>query len=182
MNSSGEILKKLFLTFNKGERDEFIQVAQEYIEREKRKNHHVLAKQLEEALNFESKPATHRNGCTRFKTDIPIPRDNESGFPLLSIKSYDHMWEELILPSETESILKQIVQEFKESDILKGYKLLPKSKVLLCGIPGTGKTFTGVFNILCQPVGLSIYYQSPSTLSSRPSKKIASWESVRDQF
>lgn len=26
MNSSGEILKKLFLSFNKGERDEFIQV------------------------------------------------------------------------------------------------------------------------------------------------------------
>lgn len=50
MNSSGEILKKPFLTFNKGERDELIQVAQEYIEREKRKNHHVLAKQREEAL------------------------------------------------------------------------------------------------------------------------------------
>lgn len=39
--------KKLFLTFNKGERDEFIPVAQEYVEREKRKNHHVLAKQME---------------------------------------------------------------------------------------------------------------------------------------
>ena len=148
MNSSGEILKKLFLTFNKGERDEFIQVAQEYIEREKRKNHHVLAKQLEEALNFESKPASHRNGCTRFKTDIPIPRDNESGFPLLSIKSFDHMWEELILPSETDSILKQIVQEFREADILKGYNLLPKSKILLCGVLILSRVVSGLFCLM----------------------------------
>lgn len=74
MNSSGEIIKKLFLTFNKGGRDEFIQVAEEYIERERRKNHHVLVKQLEEALNFERESAAPRKGCTRFKTDIPIPR------------------------------------------------------------------------------------------------------------
>ncbi|ACL03899.1 AAA family ATPase [Desulfatibacillum aliphaticivorans] len=154
MNSSGELLKKLFLSFNKGERNEFILVAKEYIEREKRKNHHVLAKQLEEALNFESNQVSNRNGCTRFKTDIPIPRDNESGFPLLSIKSYDHLWEELILPSETELILRQIVQEFKESDILRGYNLLPKSKILLCGIPGTGKTFTA--QVISSVLGLPL--------------------------
>lgn len=83
-----------------------------------------------------------------------IPHDNESGFPLLSIKSFDHMWEELILPSETESILKQIVQEFKESDILKGYNLLPKSKILLCGRPGTGKTFTA--QVISSALGLPL--------------------------
>ena len=154
MNSSGEILKKLFLTFNKGERDEFIQVAREYIERERRKNHHILARQLEEALNFENGSGSVRNGCARFKTNTPIPRDNESGFPLLSIKAYDYLWEELILPKETESILKQIVQEYREADILKGYNLLPKSKILLCGKPGTGKTFTA--QVISSVLGLPL--------------------------
>ena len=154
MNSSGEIIKKLFLSFNKGEGEEFIRVAQEYIEREKIKNHHVLAKQLEEALQIETKQASNRNGYRRFNSSLPIPRDNESGFPLLSIRSYDHLWEELILPSDTESILKQVVQEFKNADILKGYNLSPKSKILLCGSPGTGKTFTS--QVISSWIGLPL--------------------------
>lgn len=36
----------------------------------------------------------------------------------------------------------EILREFKESDILKGYNPSPKSKILLCGFPGTGKTLT----------------------------------------
>ena len=138
---TSELIKHLFIAFNQGDEDNFIKIAKEYIERERRKNHHILAKQLEEALFFNF-PNTGIEKERRYKRNIPIPRDNEKGFPLLEIKEFQHSWEHLKLPEDTLILLKQIVHEFCESDILASYNLKNKNKILLCGKPGTGKTFS----------------------------------------
>ena len=100
-----------------------------------------MAKQLEEALFFNF-PNTGIEKERRYKRNIPIPRDNEKGFPLLEIKEFQYSWEHLKLPEDTLILLKQIVHEFCESDILASYNLKNKNKILLCGKPGTGKTFS----------------------------------------
>jgi len=138
---TSELIKQLFIAFNKDDKDNFIKIAKEYIEREKRKNHNILAKQLEEALFFNI-PNTGSEKEKRYKRNIPIPRDNEKGFPLLEIKEFQYSWEHLKLPGDILALLKQIVQEFYESDILASYNLKNKNKILLCGKPGTGKTFS----------------------------------------
>lgn len=82
------------------------------------------------------------------------PPCNTSGFPLLSVKRYDHFWEELILPSGTNAVLKQIVQEFKEQAVLQRYNLRPKYRILLYGEKGTGKAFTA--RVISSVLGLPL--------------------------
>ncbi len=134
-----ELVKQLFLSFNNQDNEAFVQAAREYIEREKRKKHTVVAKELEKAL-YQS--ATVSSPQRRFKQTLPIPRDTEKGFPLLEIQHFEQDFENLILSPETKAQLERIIREFKDADILATYNLSYKKKILLCGKPGTGKTFS----------------------------------------
>lgn len=159
-----ELIKQLLLSYNNSDKETFLSAAREYIEREKRMKHTQVAKELEKAL-FEK----NGNGTSfterRFKSEIPIPRDSEKGFPLLEIKSYEECYENLIISEELKAQLDQIIKEFNDSDILATYNLTYKKKILLCGKPGTGKTYTAqiVSALLNIPL---IYIRFDSIISS----------------
>lgn len=161
--TESEIIKQLFLSYNSKDEEVFYNIAREYIAREKRKNRKALALDLEKAL------FTNQNGNSskekRFKNEQPIPRDSEKGFPLLEIKKYTIDFEKLILSNETKNQLEQIIQEFKDSDILSTYNLSHKKKILLCGKPGTGKTFSvqAISSVLNLPL---VYVRFDSIISS----------------
>jgi ATP-dependent 26S proteasome regulatory subunit len=91
---------------------------------------------------FAEKSACVSNNAKRFKQSLPIPRDTEKGFPLLEIQHFEQDFDSLILSSYTKDQLERIVREFKDADILATYNLSYKKKILLCGDPGTGKTFS----------------------------------------
>jgi len=137
--TNSELIKQLFLSFNNKDNEAFIQTAREYIEREKRKKHTIVAKELEKAL-YQSECVS--NNKKRFKQSLPIPRDTEKGFPLLEIQHFEQEFDSLILSSDTKDQLERIIREFKDADILATYNLSYKKKILLCGKPGTGKTFS----------------------------------------
>jgi len=137
--TNSELIKKLILSFNNKDDDAFVQTAREYIEREKRKKHIIVAKELEKALY---QTATAPNAQKRFKQSLPIPRDTEKGFPLLEVQHFDLDFDNLILSEETKGQLERIIREFKDADILATYNLEYKKKILLCGKPGTGKTYS----------------------------------------
>lgn len=137
--TNSELIKQLFLSFNSKDNEAFVLAAREYIEREKRKKHNVVARELEKAL-YQS--AGLSNNRRRFKQNIPIPRDTEKGFPLLEIQHFEQDFDRLILSENCKDQLERIIREFKDSDILSTYNLSYKKKILLCGSPGTGKTFS----------------------------------------
>jgi SpoVK/Ycf46/Vps4 family AAA+-type ATPase len=137
--TNSELIKQLFLSFNNKDNDAFVQTAREYIEREKRKKHTIVAKELEKAL-YQTAGTT--NTQRRFKQSMPIPRDTEKGFPLLEIQHFDYHFDSLILSQDIKAQLERIIREFKDADILATYNLSYKKKILLCGKPGTGKTFS----------------------------------------
>ena len=134
-----ELIKQLFLSFSKKDFESFELTAREYIKREKRKKHNIVAKDLEKALYNNGSIPTSRK---RFKNNIPIPRDTEKGFPLLEIQHFEESFDHLIISKETKEQLEQVIREFNDSDILATYNLEYKKKILLCGKPGTGKTFS----------------------------------------
>ena len=137
--TNSELIKQLFLSFNNKDNESFELAAREYIEREKRKKHNIVAKELEKALyNTSGVPSFQR----RFKDFLPIPRDTEKGFPLLEIQHFDKSFDSLILSEEIKGQLERIIIEFKDADIFATYNLQYKKKILLCGKPGTGKTFS----------------------------------------
>jgi len=159
-----DLIKQLFLSFNNKDDEAFLCAAREYIEREKRKKHNIVARELEKAL-YSAKVSKSSVAERRFKSSMPIPRDTEKGFPLLEIKHFDDNWENLILTQDTKNQLDQVVKEFKDADILATYNLNYKMKVLLCGKPGTGKTFSAqiISSILHIPL---IYIRFDAIISS----------------
>jgi SpoVK/Ycf46/Vps4 family AAA+-type ATPase len=152
--TTSELIKKLFLAFSKKDDDEFYKIGEELINLEKRKKHHFVAKELKEALYSQNNGRL--NSEKRFRSNMPIPRDNDTGFPLLSIEQYDLDWDSLILSEKIKYELKQIVQGFRSYEVLATYNLKPKNKVLFCGLPGTGKTFTA--QVLSSYLGLPLVY------------------------
>jgi len=135
-----EIIKTLFSSYNNQDDEGFMKAAEEYIQREKRLKHTIAAYDLERILYDKINKNLKSN--KRFKNSIPIPRDNDKGFPLLEIFDYDEDFEKLVLADTSKNQINQIIKEYKESDILASYNLRHKSKILFCGKPGTGKTFT----------------------------------------
>lgn len=153
MNTS-ELLKRLIIAFNKKDENEFYNITQEYIEFEQRKKNNIKVKELKELL-YNKDFFSNGNGNNK-NINKPIPRDSEKGFPLLEIKKSFHMWDELFLDKDTIEILKQIAIEYKEKEILNTYHLKHKNKILFCGKPGTGKTFTA--QILSSELYLPLVY------------------------
>lgn len=151
--TTSELIKQLFLSYSNKDYNSFELAAREYIEREKRKKHNIVAKDLEKALyNTGGIPTSQK----RFKNNIPIPRDTEKGFPLLEIQHFDKNFDHLIISKETKEQLEQVIREFKDSDILATYNLEYKKKILLCGKPGTGKTFSA--QIMSSVLNLPLIY------------------------
>lgn len=136
--TNNEIIKKLFISFANKDEDTFYHLAEEYIKLEERKKHRLVVKELKQAL-FSGSSAIGNN--RKVRTDRPIPRDNENGFPLIEIKDYDEAWESLIINDSTKSVINQVIKEFRSMDVLATYNLNPKNKMLFYGLPGTGKTF-----------------------------------------
>ncbi|MEH1892179.1 MAG: ATP-binding protein [Nostoc sp.] len=153
----GEILRKLFRSFSRNEREEFLAAAMELIEEEKNKNHILLARDLEKLLqngNGYTKPlASNLPPCNQFSEP---PKDKDTGLALLEVKQFDLTWDHIVLSEKIFDTLQEIVLENRKQDILAAYNLKPKNKLLFCGPPGCGKTQTA--KVLSSALGLPLVY------------------------
>lgn len=94
-----------------------------------------------------------------------MTRNTEKVFPLLEIQHFKQDFDSLILSTNTKEQLKRIIREFKDADILATYNLSYKRKILLCGKPGTGKTFSAqiISSVLNIPL---VYIRFDAIISS----------------
>jgi SpoVK/Ycf46/Vps4 family AAA+-type ATPase len=153
----GEILRKLFRSFSRNEREEFLAAAKELIEEERNKNHILLARDLEKLLqngNGYTKPLA--GNPTPWSNFPEPPKDKDTGLALLEVKQFDLTWDHIILSEKIFDILQEIVLENRKQDILAAYNLTPKNKLLFCGPPGCGKTQTA--KVLSSVLGLPLVY------------------------
>lgn len=153
----GEILRKLFKSFSRNEREEFLAAAKELIEEERNKNHILLARDLEKLLqngNGYAKPlAANPTPWSQFPEP---PKDKDTGLALLEVKQFDLTWDHIVLSEKIFDNLQEIVLENRKQDILAAYNLKPKNKLLFCGPPGCGKTQTA--KVLSSALGLPLVY------------------------
>lgn len=147
-----DLLKKLFSSFNNDDRELFIKTAHEIIEDERRKNHSILADDLEMVLNGAKK--NYRYSMPTMKTIVAQSSDKDA--QLVEIVYPDKFFDDVILPQEKGVQLEEVIREFQNWDILISNGVPPINKLLFYGPPGCGKTLCA--GILAAEIGIPLMY------------------------
>lgn len=112
-----------------GEQELFTKTVEAVIAEERAKSHHVLADSLAQA-------ASH---ARRRDTSLQVALKSPSAELLLEQQAGLAL-SDLILPSAVHILATQLIEEQQRADLLRSYNLEPRSRVLLTGPPGNGKT------------------------------------------
>jgi SpoVK/Ycf46/Vps4 family AAA+-type ATPase len=136
--ANGDILRQLFRAYARRDDAEMRLAVDTLIQEERAKNHRLLADDLERILL--SADARPERGATRLVREKEIPRDRESGFPLIEVEHSRYDWDWLIVSAKIRSSLEQIAKEHYQRDVLAASGLKPKQRILFYGPPGCGKT------------------------------------------
>lgn len=129
-----DLLLKLFTSYSRGDDTEFHSLAREIIADERRKNHRLLASELEHALARTADPVGSRPLTLR-----PIPKGRDER-PLLRLAKPDHELDDLVLDESRREVLRDVVMENLSRATLTSNALRPRQRLLLLGPSGTGKT------------------------------------------
>lgn len=147
-----DLLKKLFSSFNNDDKELFIKTAHEIIADERKKNHSILADDLEMVLNGSKK--NYRQSMPIMKTVVTQSTDKDAR--LVEIVYPDKYFDDVILPQEKVLQLEEVMREFQNWDILISNGVAPINKLLFYGPPGCGKTLCA--SILAAEIGIPLMY------------------------
>jgi len=130
-------LRLLFKSVSTGDKETFNRVAEEIINEERAKQHHLLANDLERILYGKESDV---NSLKVLNNNVPL--DKERGIPLLSISIPSRSINDIVLSDENRSLIDEILLEQNRKEILTTYGMKPADKILFYGPPGCGKTVT----------------------------------------
>lgn len=151
--ASGDLIKRLFSSYRKGDSKGFYNAAQDLISEEEQRNHHVLARDLQKILeNGNGRPTS---SVHRFDLE-QIPQDRERGTTLFDIRSPQRFLNELIISPVLKDQVGIILNEFRSLQILQANNLRARQKLLLAGPPGCGKTLCA--EVIASELGLPLIY------------------------
>ena len=147
-----DLIKKLFSSFNNEDRELFKKTAYEIIEDERKKNHSILADELEMVLNG-AKKNYHYAINSMSVVDI---KNADNINHLVDIVYPDKYIDDIILPKDKLVQLKEVVREFQNWDILVSNGVSPISRLIFYGPPGCGKTLCA--NVVAAEIGIPLLY------------------------
>jgi SpoVK/Ycf46/Vps4 family AAA+-type ATPase len=129
-----DLLRKLFATYSRGDDAGFRAAASEIVADERRKQHRLLASELEHALTSDLRP-----GAAMPLTLRPLPKGRDDR-PLLRLTKPERQFDDLVLTPATSEALAEVVQENLSRTVLTSHGLRPRQRLLLVGPSGTGKS------------------------------------------
>ena len=142
MNTASEAIRKLLLAHFQGDEAAFRTAALEFVENERRLNHHTLANNLERILSeANGVPGPRKNVLVSIGNGSGnLPRDKERNALLVELADPRRELDDLVLSESVRESLDRIVLERRQADLLRSHGIQPTSKVLFCGPPGCGKS------------------------------------------
>jgi MoxR-like ATPase len=142
MSTSSEAIRKLLVAHFKGDDAAFRTAAWEFVEKERKLNHHVLVKDLERILASVNGSADQRHEVlsTLGALNGNLPRDKERNALLVDLCEPRRELLDLVLCPPVMQTLERIILERRKEELLGAHGVRPISKVLFCGPPGCGKT------------------------------------------
>lgn len=129
-----DLLRRLFAAYSRADDRGFRAAAMEIIADERRKQHNLLAAELEHALVRDLRP-----GAADPLTLRPIPKTRDDR-PLLRLTKPERELRDLVFPAAVTDAVTEIVAEHLGRSILASQGLRPRQRILLIGPSGTGKT------------------------------------------
>lgn len=128
--ATAEQLKSLLQSHYKNDNERFTSIALQVAAHEARQGHMSIANDI-------------KNLVDRSKTDgFKVIRINPDLSDLVLVYYPDNRLKELILSPDVSNKLQRIIREYKSRDKILKHGLHNRRKVLLSGLPGTGKTAT----------------------------------------
>ncbi len=133
-------LRALLKSYGSQDDEHFYAVAMQLAAHEARLGHGKLARELRALIDEAraKRPAAGRRAPE--PVPLALPRGELAG--LLSASYPDARLPDMILPDELQRKLKRVLREQRQQSKLLTHGLPPRSKLLLLGPPGSGKTFT----------------------------------------
>ena len=144
-------LQTLFRAFRERDDKLFNRAAESIIADELAANHHAAARELRSALQPPDSISRSRNSSSM----NTLPRDKRNGEPLLLIaEPFCNIACPLLTPDADRKV-ERVILEYSNRQKLADHGYKPKTKLLLWGPPGCGKTLTAhwIAQCLALPVG-----------------------------
>lgn len=132
-------LRALLRSYGEKDDEQFYAVALQLAAHEARLGHGKLARELRKLID-EAK--VRRPAARRVPGPVPLalPRGELAG--LLSVTYPDVRLQEMVLATNVQRKLRRVLREQRQQSKLLSHGLPPRSKLLLVGPPGSGKTMT----------------------------------------
>ena len=131
-----DLIRELFKAHARRDDDAFRVAALEVVSEERKKNHRLLADDLERIV------MNKRRATASFfpKLGFALPTDRERGVELVEVSDSALHWDRMILPAQTLELLQDLTLEHLRADVLAASGLKPRGRLLFYGPPGCGKT------------------------------------------
>lgn len=128
--ATAEQIKSLLQSHYKNDNERFTSIALQLAAHEARQGHLTIAKDIKALVD-------------RSKTDgFKVIRINPDLSDLVLVYYPENKLSELILSNDVNGKLQRIIKEYKQRDKIQKFGLQNRRKILLSGLPGTGKTAT----------------------------------------
>ncbi|WP_149207740.1 AAA family ATPase [Flavobacterium johnsoniae] len=128
--ATAEQIKSLLQSHYKNDNERFTSIALQLAAHEARQGHLTIAKDIKALVD-------------RSKTDgFKVIRINPDLSDLVLVYYPENKLNELILSNDVNGKLQRIIKEYKQRDKIQKFGLQNRRKILLSGLPGTGKTAT----------------------------------------
>ncbi len=122
-----DILISMVQSASRGDMVSFRKAVESLVAEERAKKHNILAERLALSLN---------NGANKNTAVRPNGETGDLVFEINPQKRFD----DLIINEQTLKICQELIEEQNRADLLRSHGLEPRSRILLAGPPGNGKT------------------------------------------
>ena len=135
------LLKRLFSAVHQGLTPDTEVICARIIESEKELGHIKLASDLERiAKESRSKKSAARESSKATHGLQPLPSSKRDATPLVQVIPHERLRHQMVLPEMVESRFLRIEKEYAARSRLALFGLRPRSRILLHGPPGCGKS------------------------------------------